>query len=63
MAVAGMPYSGGKVNPKDTMWQTEPKKAMNSALVQGGLPRVCCVATAKLGRCLVPRARQTCILI
>lgn len=30
----GMPYSGGKVNPKDTLWQSEPKKAMNTALVQ-----------------------------
>ena len=30
----GMPYSGNKVNPKDTQWMTEPKKAMNTALVQ-----------------------------
>jgi len=29
----GMPYSNGKVNPKDTQWQREPKKAMNNALV------------------------------
>lgn len=38
---AGMPYSGGKVNPKDTLWQSEPKKAMNTALVQGRWPRLC----------------------
>jgi len=30
----GMPYSGGKVNPKDTLWMKEPKKAMNTALLQ-----------------------------
>jgi hypothetical protein len=36
-----MPYSGGKVNPKDTLWQSEPKKAMNTALVQGTSPRAC----------------------